>query len=412
MRAYLDHAATSPMPEPVLAAYAEALRAVGNPASTHAHGQEASARLEAARERIAGHLGGDPAEVILTSGGTESVNLAIKGLAWAARRGSGAAAAGAAGAAVDRNVLLVAEGEHHATIEAAEWLRDEQGFELRRLPIDGAGVLRPEALREAIDAAGPERVALVSFLWANNEVGSVQPVAELTRIAREAGVPVHIDAIAALGQLPIDFAASGADALSLSAHKIGGPVGVGALLLARGASAEALLHGGGQQRSRAGTQDAAGAVAFAAALDLACGTGGDGAGFEERIARLAALRDRLVAEVRAAVPDAVLRGADPGPGRLAGNAHFTFPGCQGDSLVFLLDAAGVSASVGSACRAGVAEVSHVLLAMGIPERESIGSLRFTLSTGTSEAEVDALVEALPAAVDRARAAGLATRRTS
>lgn len=404
MRAYLDHAATSPMPEPVLAAYAEALRTVGNPASTHAHGQEASARLEAARERIAWHLGCDPAEAILTSGGTESVNLAIKGLAWTAGRRSAAAA--------DRTVLLIAEGEHHATIEAAEWLRDEQGAELRLLSIDGEGVLRPEVLREAIGAVGPERVALVSFLWANNEVGSVQPVAELTRIAHEAGAAVHIDAVAALGQLPIDFAASGADALSLSAHKIGGPVGVGALLLARGASAEALLHGGGQQRSRAGTQDAAGAVAFAAALDLAYGPGDDGAGFEERIARLAALRDRLVAGVRAAVPDAVLRGADPGPGRLAGNAHFTFPGCQGDSLVFLLDAAGVSTSVGSACRAGVAEVSHVLLAMGLPEREAIGSLRFTLSTGTGDAEVDALLEALPAAVDRARAAGLAVRDTS
>ncbi len=395
MRAYLDHAATSPMPEPVLAAYVEALGAVGNPASTHGHGQEASALLEAARERIAARLGCDPAEAILTAGGTESINLALKGMYWSARRGSAPDAAA-------RTVLLIAAGEHHATIEAAEWLRDAQGAELRLLPIDGEGVLRPEALRDAIAEEGAGRVALVSFLWANNEVGSVQPVAELSRIAREAGVAVHVDAVGALGQVPIDFAASGVDALSVSAHKIGGPVGMGALLLGRAAAADALLHGGGQQRSRAGTQNAAGAVAFAEALDLVYG-----AGFEERIARLAELRDRLVAGVRRAVPDAVLRGVAPGQGRLAGNAHFTFPGCQGDSLVFLLDAEGVSVSVGSACRAGVAEVSHVLLAMGIPEREAIGSLRFTLATGTGEAEVEALLDALPGAVERARAAGLA-----
>ena len=393
-RAYLDHAATSPMPPEVLAAYAEALSGVGNPASTHGHGQAAGERLEAARERIARRLGCDAALVTLTGGGTEAVNLAVKGMYWARRRASGASEGSG-----DRPVLLIAAGEHHATLEAAEWLRDEQGAELRLLPIDGTGLLHPETLRAAIEEAGPERVALVSFLWANNEVGTVQPVAELAAVAHEAGVPVHVDAIAALGQLPIDFAAVGVDALSVSAHKIGGPVGVGALLLARGASAEPLLHGGSQQRSRSGTQDVAGAVAFAAALELACG--GDA---EARIARLRALRDRLVGGVREAVPDAVLRGATTH--RLPGNAHFTFPGCQGDSLVFLLDAAGVSASVGSACQAGVAEVSHVLLAMGVPEHEAIGSLRFTLSTSTSDSEVDALFEALPGAVERARAAGL------
>ena len=395
MRAYLDHAATSPMPGAVLAAYTEALRETGNPASTHGHGQAAGERLEASRERIAAALGCDPAEVILTAGGTEAINLALKGIYWARRR----AGAGA--------VILVAEGEHHATMEAAEWLRDAQGARVRWLPIDAAGVLRPETLTAALAEEGADNVALVSFLWANNEVGSVLPVAELAAIASAEGVPVHVDAVSALGQLPIDFGAIGAAALSVSAHKIGGPVGVGALILGRGTAADPLLHGGSQQRARSGTQDVAGAVAFAAALDLCGGVAA------ERLARLAALRDRLIDGVRAAVPDAVLRGAAPasvdgtgGPGRLPGNAHFTFPGCQGDSLVFLLDAAGVSASVGSACRAGVAETSHVLLARGLPDAQAVGAQRFTLGFATRDEEVDALLAALPGAVERARAAGL------
>ncbi len=391
-RAYLDHAATSPMPEEVLQAFVEALRVVGNPASTHGHGQLASELLEGARERIARALGCDAAEVTLTGGGTESINLALKGMFWARRRaGFGP-------------VILLPEGEHHASIEAAEWLRDAQGAELRWLPLNAAGVLTPEVLAHALAEVAPRDVALLSFLWANNEVGSVQPVQQLTAVAREHGVPVHIDAVAALGQLPIDFRASGAAAVSVSAHKIGGPVGVGALLLDRHATVDALLHGGSQQRSRSGTQDVAGAVAFAAALAAVGAPGSERAA--AHIAHLRQLRDRLIAGVQEQVPDAVLRGAAPGDDRLPGNAHFTFPGCQGDSLVFLLDAAGVSVSVGSACQAGVAETSHVLLAMGIPEEEAVGALRFTLGDASTEAEIDALVAALPRAVAQARAAGL------
>ncbi|MFT4232263.1 MAG: aminotransferase class V-fold PLP-dependent enzyme, partial [Leucobacter sp.] len=233
--AYLDHASTSPMPEEVLDAYARALRIVGNPASTHGHGQRAGEALEEARERIAGRLGCDAAELVLTGGGTESVNLALKGVYWARRRaGSGP-------------VLLVADGEHHATIEAAEWLRDAQGARVRWLPIEADGRLLPETLAAAISEEGPESVALVSFLWANNEVGTVQPVEELCRIAAAAGIPAHVDAVSALGQLPVDFRASGAAALSVSAHKIGGPVGVGGLVLGRRTAAEPLLHGGAQQ---------------------------------------------------------------------------------------------------------------------------------------------------------------------
>lgn len=391
-RAYFDHAATSPMPASVLAAYVEALGTIGNPASTHGHGQHASELLEGARDRIARAVGCDHAELTLTAGGTESINLALKGLYWSRRRsGSGP-------------VLLVAEGEHHATIESAEWLRDTQGARVEWLPIDGEGRLALEVLDAAIQRVGPAQVAMVSFLWANNEVGTVQPVAELCRVAASYGIPVHVDAVSALGQVRVDFAASGASLLSISAHKIGGPVGVGALVVGRHVTADPLLHGGSQQRARSGTQDVAGAVAFAAALDLALDSVGNPNA--ETTHRVTQLRDRLIAGVRAADSGAVLRGAEPGPGRVPGNAHFTFPGCQGDSLVFLLDGAGISASVGSACQAGVAEISHVLLAMGLPAEVAAGALRFTLGPDTTDVEVDALVDALPGALSAARIAGL------
>ncbi|UOQ55768.1 cysteine desulfurase [Leucobacter allii] len=395
--AYLDHAATSPMPAAVREAFLDALGLVGNPASTHGHGQRAGEALESARERIAAALGGDRAETVLTAGGTEAINLAIKGVYWARRR---------AGAGP---VVLIAEGEHHATLEAAEWLRDAQGAELATLPIGAEGGLAPEALAAAIDRIGRERIALLSFLWANNEVGTVQPVARLCAIAEAAGIPAHVDAVSALGQVPVDFHASGAAALSVSAHKIGGPVGVGALLLGRRTAAEPLLHGGGQQRARSGTQDVAGAVAFAAALENSQDPASPVRPRPERIARMRALRDRLIAGIRGIDPGAALRGPEPGGDadpRLPGNVHFTFPGCQGDSLVFLLDAAGVSVSVGSACRAGVAETSHVLLAMGVPEGAAAGALRFTFGAETRDSEVDALLDALPDALARARAAGL------
>lgn len=400
-RSYLDHAATSPMSEGVLETYVRALREVGNPASTHGHGQRASEMLEAARERVAESLGCDSAEVTFTSGGTESINLALKGAYWARQKRA------------ERPIILVADGEHHATIEAAEWLRDAQGADARWLPLDEHGVLRPEVLASAIDEADPERIALISFLWANNEVGSVQPVRELTAIASNAGIPVHVDAVAALGQLQLDFASSGASFMSVSAHKIGGPVGVGALVIGRKAAADSLFHGGSQQRGRSGTQDVAGAVAFAAALDEVIEEGGT-TPMSDHAAHLEKLQNRLIEGVREIDPTAVLRGADPqavagsdtGRVRIPGNVHFTFPGCQGDSLVFLLDAAGVSVSVGSACRAGVAETSHVLLAMGVPEADAVGALRFTLGDASTEAEIDALLEALPDALRRARAAGL------
>ncbi|MEJ1231168.1 MAG: cysteine desulfurase family protein [Galbitalea sp.] len=425
MAIYLDHAATTPMSPEVLAAYVEALGVVGNPASIHSQGQNAKRMLEEAREQVAASLGADAVEVTLTSGGTESINLAIKGLYWARNQPDGRVAA--AGAHPDGRVaaaeahpdgrvaaaegdgvsrpqpsrprprILIAAAEHHATIDAAHWLAVSEGAIVEEIPVDHLGRVDLAALDRMLD----DDVALVSVLLANNEVGTIQPIDEIVALASRFDIPVHCDAVAAYGYLPIDFAHSGLAALSVSAHKIAGPVGVGALVIARTATLVPLIHGGSQQRARSGTQDVAGAVAFGVAASRAA------AGIEARQARLRGLRDRLIDGVRSAVSSAVLRG-DP-VNRLPGNAHFTFPGCEGDSLLFLLDVAGFSVSTGSACQAGVPESSHVLLAMGLSEPDARGALRITLGEGTTEAEVDAFVAALPAAVERASAAGLADR---
>lgn len=387
MAVYLDHAATTPMLPAAVDAYTKALTTVGNPSSIHSDGQNAKRVLEEARESVAASLGCDPIEVVFTSGGTESVNLAIKGLWWARQEG-----------AVKRPRILVPGGEHHATVDTVEWLERYEGAVVEWLPVDGEGRIVLSALAAALESH--DDVALVSFLWANNEVGTLQPVDEIVALARAHGVPVHSDAVAAYGQVPIDFRASGLDALSVSAHKVGGPIGIGALVLSRRATVVPLIHGGGQQRQvRSGTQDAPAAVAFA----VAAGHAAD----PSNARTYAALRDRVVAGVRERVPEAILRG-DP-ESRLPGNAHFTFPGCEGDSLLFLLDAAGVSVSTGSACQAGIPEASHVLLAMGLSDDEARGALRITVGHSTTEDDVDAFLDALPGAVARATRAGYAAR---
>lgn len=380
MAIYLDHAATSPMPAEVREAYVDALALVGNPSSIHGHGQAARDLLETAREGIAASLGADAVEVVLTGGGTEAVNLAIKGAFWARNRHG----------AAPRRRILTTRAEHHATLDSVAWLERHEGALVDWIDVDAEGRLSLAALERAL-GRDPEEIALVTALWANNEVGTLQPVDDIVRLARAAGVPVHLDAIAAYGSVPVDVHAVGADLVSVSAHKIGGPVGIGALVVARSATVEPLLHGGDQQRARSGTQDAAGAVAFAAAAAL----------IAPGHAALAALRDRLLGGLRA-LPGVTVRGslAD----RLPGNAHATFAGADGDALLYLLDREGISVSTGSACQAGVAEVSHVLLAMGVPEAEARGALRFTLAPSTTEAEVDALLAVLPEVLARARAA--------
>jgi cysteine desulfurase len=383
--AYLDHAATTPMLAEALDAYVAAAREVGNPSSLHAPGRCARRLVEESRERIAAALGARPSEVIFTSGGTESDNLAVKGIYWSRRASS-----------LNRNRVAVSAVEHHAVLDAADWLTAHEGAGVELLPVDALGRVSPGSVAELLDRYRDE-VALISVQWANNEIGTVQPIAELARVAATAGVPFHTDAVQAVGQIPVDFAASGVAALTVTGHKLGGPVGVGALILGRDVAATPVLHGGGQERDvRSGTLDTAGVAAFAVAVESAV---------RSRIqyaSRVSALRDDLVARVCAAIPDAIYNG-DPSD-RLPGNAHFSFPGCEGDALLMLLDAQGVACSTGSACSAGVAQPSHVLLAMGADDDRARSSLRFTLGHTSTTEDVDALLAALPGAVERARRA--------
>ncbi|MFG1602557.1 cysteine desulfurase family protein [Actinoplanes sp. NPDC049265] len=382
--AYLDHAATTPMLPEALDAYVAAARQVGNASSLHAAGRGARRLVEESRERIAAVLGARPSEVVFTSGGTESDNLATKGLFWA-RRDTDARL---------RRVVASAV-EHHAVMDAVDWLGAHEGAAPEWLPANAAGRVDPAGLAALVDEH--DDIAMISVQWANNEVGTVQPIAELAAVAARAGVPFHTDAVQAVGQIPVDFAASGAAALTLTGHKLGGPVGVGALLLGRDVACTPILHGGGQERDvRSGTLDTAGVVAFAVAVETAVKTQG------EYAARVGALRDDLVRRVCAAIPDAVHNG-DPAD-RLPGNAHFSFPGCEGDALLLLLDAQGIACSTGSACSAGVAQPSHVLLAMGADDDRARSSLRFTLGHTSTRADVDALLAALPGAVERSRRA--------
>lgn len=392
---YLDHAATTPMHPAAIEAMTAALASVGNASSLHGSGRLARRRMEEAREALARLLGCRPSEVIFTAGGTESDNLAVKGIYWARRD-----------AEPKRRRIITTAVEHHAVLDAVQWLVDHEDAEVTWLPVDAEGVVAPESLRSALEgeggSGGAGDVAVVSIMWANNEVGSIMPIAELAAIAAEFDIPMHSDAIQAVGQVPVDFAATGLSAMSVAAHKFGGPMGVGALVLRRDTACVPLLHGGGQERDvRSGTPDVAGAVAMAAAAEVAIG------GLAEHSTRVQALRDRLIDGVLSTIEDAYLNGPR-GAGRLPANTHFTFRGCEGDSLLMLLDAKGVECSTGSACTAGVAQPSHVLIAMGADPATARGSLRFSLGHTSTDADVDAVLEVLPAAVERARQAALAS----
>lgn len=388
---YLDHAATTPMVPEAVEAMVEQLGRAANPSSLHASGRAARRAVEESRERVAAALGCRPGEVVFTSGGTEADNLALKGLAWA-RRGQDAR----------RRRLLTTAVEHHAVLDPLEWLATAQDFAVEHLAVDAEGALDLEALARAL--VEPDEVGLLSLMWANNEVGTVQPLPEVVAAAHEHGVPVHTDAVQAVGVLPVDFAAAGVDAMSVSGHKVGGPHGVGALVVRRDLELAPLLHGGGQERDvRSGTLDTPAVVGFAVALELAV------VRREQHAAHLASLRARLVEGLRRVVPDVVLNGPDApdwDTRRLPGNVHVSFPGCEGDSLLMLLDARGIECSTGSACSAGVPQASHVLLAMGRDDDAARSSLRFTLGRPSTEADVDAVLDAIGPAVERARAARL------
>ena len=370
-------------------AMAAVLATVGNASSLHGTGRAARRRMEESRETLAKLLGARPSEVVFTAGGTESDNLAVKGIYWARRD-----------AEPRRRRIVTTAVEHHAVLDSVEWLAEHEGAEVTWLPTASDGSVAPAALREALQ--DHDDVALVSVMWANNEVGTIMPLAELASVAAEFDVPMHSDAVQAVGQIPVDFAASGLSAMSIAAHKFGGPTGVGALLLRRDTACVPLLHGGGQERDvRSGTPDVAGAVAMARAAEVAIeGMGTTGT-------RVQALRDRLVDGVLSSIDDVALNGAT-GAQRLPGNAHFTFRGCEGDSLLMLLDAKGIECSTGSACTAGVAQPSHVLIAMGADPASARGSLRLSFGHTSVDADVDAALEVLPGAVDRARQAALAS----
>ena len=392
--AYLDHAATTPLIPEVISVVTAALSDVGNAASLHGSGRAARRRVEESRETVAAALGARPSEVIFTAGGTESDNLAVKGIFWSRRDADPA-----------RRRILAGAVEHHAVLDAVEWLVAHEGARVTWLEVDDVGRVRPEVLRAALTAHADE-VALTTVMWANNEVGTTNPVAQLAAVSHEFGVPFHTDAVQATGQLEVDFAASGVDALTMTGHKLGGPFGAGALVLGREVGCVPLLHGGGHERDlRSGTPDTVAVRGLAQATAVAV------AERESRARRVSALRDELVAGVRRAVPEARLNGDPQRAGRLPGLAHFTFAGCEGDSLLMLLDARGVECSTGSACTAGVARPSHVLLAMGSDAREARGSLRFSLGHTSTPADVHRLLEVLPGVVERARAAGFAVSGT-
>jgi cysteine desulfurase len=385
---YLDHAATTPMHPDAIDAMTAVQATVGNASSLHTSGRAARRTIEESRETLAERLGARPSEVVVTAGGTESDNLAVKGIYWARRD-----------ADPRRRRIVTSAVEHHAVLDAVEWLADHEGADVTWLPTGSDGSVSVSALRDSLRSN--DDVALVSVMWANNEVGTIMPITELASVAAEFDVPMHSDAVQAVGQLPVSFASSGLSAMSIAAHKFGGPTGVGALLLRRDTTCVPLLHGGGQERDvRSGTADVAGVVGMAVAARLAVD------GLQVHSEKLTALRDRLIDGVLSAIDDVRLNG--PRDARLPGNAHFTFAGCEGDSLLMLLDAKGIECSTGSACTAGVPQPSHVLLAMGADSAAARGSIRLSLGRTNGPEDVDAVFDVLPGAVARARQAALAS----
>ncbi len=374
---YLDHSATTPVAPEVLQAMLPFFdRAFGNPSAIYTMGQEAREAVERAREQVARLVNADTDEVFFTSGGTESDNWAIKGVARAWRE--------------RKNHLITTPIEHHAVLEACEALR-EMGWEITFVPVDSTGLVDPNDLRRAITP----RTGLISVMHANNEVGTIEPIAEIGAIAREHGIPFHTDAVQTVGRIPVDIDALNVDLLTVSAHKLYGPKGVGALIVRRGTPIRPLLDGGGQERGRrGGTYNVPGIVGLGAAAARAMRYAA------EEMERVRSLRDRLVAGIMERVPDAVLTGHPVQ--RLPNNAHLAFADVEGESLVLSLDAVGIYCSAGAACSSGDTEPSHVLVAMGIEPRLIEGSVRFTLGKDNTEEQIDYTIEQVARAVQKLR----------
>ncbi len=376
---YVDHAATTPMVESALLAMTAQLAQLGNPSSLHTHGRATRKTLEDARETLAKEIGSLPSEVIFTASGTEANNIALKGLYWAGRRDG-------------KKVVVVSSIEHHAILDPAHWLATHEGAEVIEIPVNSDGVIDLVFLKDLVKTRG-EEIAVISVMHANNETGAIQPVSEVVVIAGD--IPVHTDAVQSFKKVPLSFSELGVVAMSLSAHKIGGPLGIGALILKRGVEIPSLLHGGGQEREiRSGTLNAPSIVAFATAATSSYYNAGAVAG----------LRDRFISSVQALIPDAVINAL--AAARLPGIVNVTFPGTQSDTLLLLMDGQHISCSTGSACSAGVHEASHVLLAMGHSEVTAQSSLRFSFGATSTSHECDFVVSVLPDVIARGRAANL------
>jgi cysteine desulfurase len=373
---YVDHAATTPLSPAAFKAITSQLQELGNPSSLHTHGRATRKSLEDAREAIAREVGSLASEVIFTASGTEANNIALKGLWWN-------------GKAQGKNVVVISAIEHHAILDPAHWLETHEGAEVILVPVNVHGVVELEFLKDLIAQRGDE-IAVISIMHSNNETGVVQPIREVVAMATD--IPVHTDAVQSFKKVPLSYKDLGVTALTLSAHKVGGPLGIGALILRRAYEIPALLHGGGQEREiRSGTLNAPSIVAFSAAATE-----------HYPSSNVENLRDNFISALHAAIPDAYVNGE--ASQRLPGIVNVTFPGTQSDTLLLLLDNAHVSASTGSACSAGVHEASHVLLAMGHTEETAQSSLRFSFGAASTQADVDYVMSVLPGVIATGRAA--------
>lgn len=385
-RVYLDNAATTPISEVALQAFIEQSRQLGNPSSLHTYGRKVRKDVEEAREKLAGLIGCHSSEIIFTGSGTEANNLAIKGAYWHRNQGG-----------KQRNVVVISAFEHHAVLDPARWLEDFEGAEVVEVPVTREGFINLSELRNVVLERHDE-IALISIMHSNNEVGTVQPMDDISKIAQEFKIPLHTDAVQSLGKVPLSFKELGLFAMTISAHKVGGPIGVGALILQKGIDITPILHGGGQERDiRSGTLNAAGIIAFVAATQSAMRD------LESNAVKISALRKKLVAAIQSEISDATLNGVLEGA-TLPGIANISFPNTESDALLLLFDAEGIACSTGSACSAGVQEASHVLMAMGLSEKEARSSLRFSLGTGNSDSDIEYLQTCIKRVIDRARAA--------
>ena len=385
-RVYFDNAATTPISEVALQAFIEQSRLVGNASSLHTYGRDVRKAVEEARERIAGLIDSHASEIIFTGSGTEANNLALKGAFWHRNKDG-----------VARNVIVISAFEHHAVLDPARWLEDFEGAEVIHVPVTREGFISLEALEEIVRERHDE-IALISIMHSNNEVGTLQPISQVVAIADEFAIPVHSDAVQSLGKVPLSFKELGLFAMTISAHKVGGPIGVGALVLRKGVDITPILHGGGQERDiRSGTLNSAGIVAFSAAVQSAIRD------LDTNAAKIRNLRTKLISALQSEVSDVKLNGVLEGE-TLPGIANISFPRTESDSLLLLFDAEGIACSTGSACSAGVQEASHVLMAMGMDEKEARSSLRFSLGTANTDTDIEYLQTCIKRVIDRARAA--------